>query len=146
LRSIEPGAVARLRLLAEGLGPAEAVTLTATTLRQLVAEVDELRERPAPIPPPDATVRDLAQRYHRSPARIREWIRDAEFGMPGIAEGPCLDGREWRVPWSAVVRRDEAKRNTQMAPPTDRGVSFPNGSGTGTTLLERQRRRRSTSS
>jgi hypothetical protein len=134
-------AVARVRVLAEVLAPSEGVTLSGTTLRQLVTEVDQLRSRPAAVPPPDASVAVLAERYHRSPARIREWIGAGEFGPPSSADGPYLDGREWKIPWDAVQRRDEAKRRGKPE------NHQPSSSATahamkGESLVTRQRRRK----
>ena len=57
------------------------------------------------LPHADATVAELAARFHRSPSTIRGWLEAGRF--PGAYK---LNGRDWRVPPDALAAFLAAQR------------------------------------
>lgn len=105
--------------------PAESLLPVGFLLRVAEAELTAARAAQAAVPPPDASAGDLAKRYAKSRSRIREWIVAGEFGEPSVPGGPYRAGPEWRVPWAAVLARDERKRAGSVAAPGVEAFSVP---------------------
>ena len=80
----------------------------AEALRQLALaiEADDEPRVPAAVPPPgDLAVGEVAVRFRRSPSTVRSWFER------GVFEGAYkLNGRDWRVPLSAVEAFERSQR------------------------------------
>jgi len=62
-------------------------------------------ETPAPRAFLDLTIRDLAKLFGKQPSTVRAWVERGDF--PGAYK---LQGKEWRVPASAVEAFQNAQR------------------------------------
>jgi hypothetical protein len=73
--------------------------------------VDQLSDQPAPAESPptvaaaDLTISDLARLFGKRPSTVRAWVERGDF--PGAYK---LNGREWRIPPTAVVAFRESQR------------------------------------
>ena len=76
-------------------------------LEQLTAGLSGPQGSPAPDPPAcvDLTIRDLAQVFGKRPSTVRAWVERGDF--PGAYK---LNGKEWRVPASAVEAFQDRQR------------------------------------
>ena len=86
--------VERLRRLVDALPSDDsAVTLTRA---DLVALVEDGGDTTPSAPSRDLTVEDVAEEVGRAPSTVRGWLADGEM------RGYKLNGRDWRVPRSAL--------------------------------------------
>jgi excisionase family DNA binding protein len=84
----------RLRELAERMPPGGSLNLTREALLELAADDGQFAQ---PAVRADATVAELAARFHRSPSTVRDWCERGRF------EGAYkLNGRDWRIPPAAL--------------------------------------------
>lgn len=102
----------RLERLLEDLPPGGSVTLTRSSLEELL---ESSTEAPAPREKTigDLTVQDLAEELDRSESTVRGWCAD------GLIEGAYkLRGREWRIPRAAARRFLKREANGEKVRPT----------------------------
>jgi excisionase family DNA binding protein len=92
----------RLRALAAAL-PSDTSSVTLTRA-DLVALLGERGAAPADGPPRDLTVEEVAGEVHRADSTIRGWL------LRGDLRGYKLNGRDWRVPRSALRSTSPARR------------------------------------
>lgn len=106
----------RLRRLAEAL-PSEdsAVTLTRGDLKALLAS----EYRGGEVTSRDMTVDEVAAEVGRARSTVRGWL------LAGELEGYKLNGRDWRIPRSAVQRYIANQNSAQgAARPVDHEVDI----------------------
>jgi len=91
-----------LRTLARGLPAGTPVPVPAELLLELL---DSEPHAPANLVSSDLTVAQVAARYGRAPSTVRGWCDVNRF-----AGAYRLNGREWRIPPSALESFDAAQR------------------------------------
>jgi len=85
----------RIRALVEALPSANsAVTLTRADLKELLQATES--GTPSRRNRGDLTVEDVAEEVGRAPSTVRGWL------IAGALRGYKLNGRDWRVPRSAL--------------------------------------------
>jgi excisionase family DNA binding protein len=92
---------ARLRRLVQAGDPDGTVTL-----RWLAQQIGEPipGEAVAEEPARDLTVEEVAEHFRRAPSTVRGWL------LRGDLRGYKLNGRDWRVPKSAVGEYEQRQR------------------------------------
>jgi hypothetical protein len=81
--------------------------LLPAALLRIASRLAELKDPPAevPLPPPDLTAHQLAERYGRSCSAVRQWL---EVGrVPGAYK---MRNREWRIPFASVLAFEASER------------------------------------
>lgn len=90
----------RLRTMAQAMPEGSSVTLPREAILEALGD-----ESPVQTPPPDYTVRQLAERFGRSLSTVRGWLAAGKF--PGAYR---LRGVEWRVPPEGLRSFEETER------------------------------------
>lgn len=108
----------QLRAMAEAVPAGGAVTLPRDWL---LTELDGAGNAPAASLAVDLTVLDLASLFGKRPSTVRAWLEAERF--PGAYK---LNGKQWRVPRSAVEAFQAREREGQgqqppPSPPRGRG-------------------------
>ena len=87
-------------------------------LEQLNAGVEGGPAQPAPAPPRivDLTIRDVARAFGKSPSTVRAWVERGDF-----AGAYKLNGKQWRIPASAVDAFQNRQRGRAGRRRRDRG-------------------------
>lgn len=96
-----------LRAIATAVSPDQAVTVPAAWL----LEVLNAEPPPRPAVSLDLTVEQLAAQFGRKASTVRGWLERGDF--PGAYR---RQGREWRVPASAVQGYQERQRASASTP------------------------------
>lgn len=104
-----PGALERLRRIAEALPPGGAVTLTRESVFSLLDGEDERGERVQR----DLTVTEVAELVVRAESTVRGWLAAGKIG-----DAYKLMGKEWRVPEAAL---DDFLAQQRLGPKEPRG-------------------------
>lgn len=108
-------AQARLRRLVQAGDPDGTVTLR--WLAEVIGERGGEDERSEDQPQRDLTVEDVATHFRRAPSTVRGWL------LRGELRGYKLNGRDWRVPRSAIVEYEERQREPDVKDPEDVDIS-----------------------
>jgi excisionase family DNA binding protein len=99
-------AEARLRRLVQMGDPDGTVTLR--WLAELLGELVEGEAAVKSDPPRDLTVDEVAEHFRRAPSTIRGWL------VRGDLRGYKLNGRDWRVPRSALAEYEQRQREPRQ--------------------------------
>jgi excisionase family DNA binding protein len=105
----------RLRLLVRNGDPAGTVTIR--WLAELLGEPIEGDALPGDDLPGDLTVYEVAEHFRRAPSTIRGWL------YQGNLRGYKLNGRDWRVPRSAIAEFEQRQREPEVEPFEDVDLS-----------------------
>ena len=92
----------RLQSLCDGLPTEGTVTFTKSALAELLALEPDLDQ--ATLPSRDLTMKEVGERYGRSPSTIRDWVRE------GKLEAYTFNGREKRVTLEALAEFERDQR------------------------------------
>jgi excisionase family DNA binding protein len=98
-------AEARLRRLVQTGDPDGTVTLR--WLAGLLGEPVEGEAAAESEPPRDLTIGQVAEHFRRAPSTVRGWL------FRGDLRGYKLNGRDWRVPRSALAEYEQRQREPQ---------------------------------
>ena len=108
---MSPDYRAALLVTAQALPPGSAVPVVRETLIELLGAT----ALPAWDPPPDLTMVQVAQRFGRDPSTVRGWV--ASGRLTGAYR---FEGRELRVPLSAVLGFEARQRQSTTPTPKPR--------------------------
>jgi excisionase family DNA binding protein len=102
----------QLEMMVNGMPPGSSVSLSVDWLREELAAED----RAGDAPPELLTLDDVAERVGRAVSTVRSWCNSGQL------EGAFrLNGRDWRVPASALQKYLEAQAKQEPSEMGNRG-------------------------